>query len=79
MDPESEMHMDALSQGSIALSKYEKEEDIARHMKNFFDSKYSPNWHCIAGKNFANSCSCECKTYIFFYVGQTAILLYRLG
>lgn len=79
IDPESEVYQDALAQGAIAKARYEKEEDISKHIKDFFDAKYSPNWHCVVGRDFANCSSCEHKTSIFFYVGQIAILLYKLG
>ena len=32
-----------------------------------------------AGKNFYSSFSHEAKTFIFFYEGQIAVLLYKLG
>eukprot|EP00070_Physeter_catodon_P037014 XP_028343908.1 dynein light chain 1, cytoplasmic-like [Physeter catodon] len=79
MEPNSEMHNDALAQAALAVQKYETEKEISRHIKTFFDAKYSPNWHCIVGKNFANYASYECKCYLMFYVGQTAILLYKMG
>ncbi|CEM24661.1 unnamed protein product [Vitrella brassicaformis CCMP3155] len=72
-----EMQTDAVAQASVALSKYETEKDVSRHIKSFFDAKYSPNWHCVVGKNFASYATHESKTYIFFYLGQVAVLLYK--
>ena len=40
--------------------------------------KYSPNWHCVVGKHFASYVTYTSKHYIFFYIGQMAILLYKL-
>ena len=48
-------------------------------MKEFFDTKYKPNWHCVVGKNFYSSFSHEENTYIFFSVGQISVLLYKIG
>jgi dynein light chain LC8-type len=58
-------------------------------MKEYFDKKYNANWHCIVGKlldynifigkNFYSSFSHEAGTHIFFYIGQIAVLLYKLG
>lgn len=47
-------------------------------IKGFFDKKYEPNWHCVVGKNFASFFSYKSKHFIFFYIGQLAILLYKL-
>jgi len=55
------------------------EAEVSRKIKEFFDKKYQPNWHCIVGKNFYSSFSHEAKTSIFLYVGQIAVLLFKLG
>jgi len=54
------------------------ESEVSTVIKNYFDKKYQPNWHCVVGKNFYSSISHEAKTFIFFYVGQIAVLLYKL-
>lgn len=40
---------------------------MSQHLKNKFDDKYGPNWHCVVGKSFASYVSYESKNYIFFY------------
>lgn len=64
------------------------EDEVSKKMKEYFDKKYQPNWNCIVGiftsfymlgKNFYSSFSHESKTFIFFYIGQIAVLLYKLG
>lgn len=52
---------------------------MSKHIKEKFDEKYGTNWHCVVGKNFASYCSYEAKNYIFFYEGQLAVLLYKIG
>ena len=52
MDENSEMRSDAWAQANLAVQKFETEKDIAKYIKNFFDGKYSPGWHCIVGKSF---------------------------
>ena len=52
---------------------------MSKHIKKKFDEKYGPNWHCVVGKNFSSFVSYEAKNYIFFYEGQLAILLYKIG
>ena len=45
----------------------------------FFDSKYGPTWHCIVGSDFRAFVTHESKHFIFFYIGKTAICLYKAG
>lgn len=83
---------DAHTEAARVLSRSNdcSEEEAAREIKKFFDHKfvsiyvhiyfrYEPNWHCVVGKNFASFFTSEAKTYCFFYHGQVAILLYKLG
>ena len=79
MDDPSEMRNDALAQGALAVAKYPTEKEAASAIKAFFDAKYARNWHCVVGKNFAAHMSYENKTFIFFYVGQVGVLLYKMA
>ncbi|KAF2976244.1 hypothetical protein EK904_002679 [Melospiza melodia maxima] len=42
-----------------------------------FDKKYNPTWHCIVGRNFGSYVTHETKHFIYFYLGQVAILLFN--
>ena len=53
--------------------------DVAKHIKEFFDSKYGLTWHCIVGNDFRAFVTHESKTFIFFYQGKNAIMLYKAG
>lgn len=55
------------------------ENKISKHLKDYFDKNYGPNWHCIVGKNFYAKVSHESKRYMFFKEGPISILLYKLG
>ncbi len=80
MEITSEMKKDAETKAKIFLGHTEiNEAEVSRQMKEFFDKKYQPNWHCVVGKNFYSSFSHEEKTYIFFSVGQISVLLYKVG
>lgn len=52
---------------------------VSRHLKQYFDNKYGPNWNCVVGKNFHAFVSYESKHFLYFHEGPTAILLYKLG
>ncbi len=80
MDESAEIKKIAISKAKEFLDTTEiNEAEVSKQIKQFFDNKYEPNWHCIVGKNFYSSISHEAKTFIFFYHGQIAVLLYKLG
>jgi dynein light chain LC8-type len=66
-------------QAKWAVDNLKAEYLMSKHIKGKFDEKYGSNWHCVVGKNFNSFVSYEAKNYIFFYEGQLAILLYKIG
>ena len=55
------------------------EAEVSQKLKEYFDKKYNPNWHCIIGKNFQVSFSHEENTFIQFQVGTITIVLFKIG
>ena len=49
------------------------------HSTPQFDKKYNPTWHCIVGRNFGSYMTHETKHFIYFYLGQVAVLLFKSG
>jgi dynein light chain LC8-type len=76
---QEEMQQDAVDCAMHALDKYNIEKDIAAYVKKEFDKKYNPTWHCIVGRNFGSYVTHETKHFIYFYLGQVAILLFKSG
>ncbi|XP_058924291.1 dynein light chain 1, cytoplasmic-like [Kogia breviceps] len=74
-DMSEEMQQDSVECATQALEKYNIEKDIAAHIKKQSDKKYNPTWHCIVGRNFGSYLTHETKHFIYFYLGQVAILL----
>ena len=75
---DNEMKDNVEKQVNKAVDNMDTEKDISMFIKKFFDNNYGPNWHCCVGKNFASNVTYQSKHYIFFYLGQMAILLYKL-
>ena len=78
-DMTEDMQQDAIDISTQALEKYNIEKDIAAFIKKEFDKKYNPTWHCIVGRNFGSYVTHETKHFIYFYLGQVAILLFKSG
>ena len=45
---------DFIREVNSIMDKKDEEAIIAEHVKNYFDKKYAPNWHCVVGKHFAS-------------------------
>ncbi|TPX53313.1 hypothetical protein PhCBS80983_g06320 [Powellomyces hirtus] len=72
-----EMQQDAVNCATQAMEKYNIETDIAAFIKQKFDKKYNPIWHCIVGRRFGSYVTYETKHFIYFYLGKIAILLFK--
>eukprot|EP00276_Gloeochaete_wittrockiana_P010981 CAMPEP_0184655668 /NCGR_PEP_ID=MMETSP0308-20130426/14315_1 /TAXON_ID=38269 /ORGANISM="Gloeochaete witrockiana, Strain SAG 46.84" /LENGTH=89 /DNA_ID=CAMNT_0027092321 /DNA_START=60 /DNA_END=329 /DNA_ORIENTATION=- len=78
-DMSEDMQQDAIDTANQALEKYNVEKDIAAYIKKAFDQKYNPTWHCIVGRNFGSYVTHETKNFLYMYIGQVAILLFKSG
>jgi dynein light chain LC8-type len=79
MDEHGEMKSDAMSQAAKAIEQFTEEKAISRDIKGYMDSKYGPTWHCVVGSDFRAYVTHESKHFLFFYIGKTAICLYKAG
>jgi dynein light chain LC8-type len=78
-DMTEDMQQDAINVATKAIDSYNIEKDIACYIKKEFDRKHNPTWHCIVGRNFGSYVTHETKHFIYFYLGQIAVLLFKSG
>lgn len=52
---------------------------MARVLKKEFDLAYGGVWHCIVGRNFGSLVTHTSRTFIYFYIGQVAVLMFKAG
>merc|ERR1712157_520129 len=78
-DMSEDMQQEAIDVATQAVEKHNVEKDIAAYIKKEFDKKYTPTWHCIVGRNFGSYVTHETKHFIYFYLGQVAVLLFKSG
>ena len=78
-DMPEDMQQEAVDCATQAMEKFNIEKDIAAYIKKEFDKKYNPTWHCIVGRNFGSYVTHETKHFIYFYLGQVAILMFKSG
>lgn len=77
VDMSDEMQNVALEVAKDAMKQNNVEKDIAQTIKKNFDQRYGNTWHCIVGRNFGSFVTHETKHFIYFYVGNLAVLLYK--
>ncbi|KAF8241819.1 hypothetical protein K440DRAFT_212498 [Wilcoxina mikolae CBS 423.85] len=77
VDMSDEMSLAAQEVAKKAMKENNVEKDIAQMIKKDFDQKYGNTWHCIVGRNFGSFVTHETKHFIYFYVGNLAVLLYK--
>ncbi|KAF7790174.1 hypothetical protein EIP86_001126 [Pleurotus ostreatoroseus] len=77
VDMSEEMQQEAVDVALAALEKYNIEKDIAAHIKKEFDRRRGNTWHVVVGKNFGSYITHETKHFIYFYIGQLAIMIWK--
>ncbi|CAH8440938.1 unnamed protein product [Dicrocoelium dendriticum] len=78
-DMSEEMQQDAVELCHEAMKKYSMEKDIAAYIKKGFDRMHKPTWHCIVGKHFGSYVTHETSHFIYFYMNNYAIQLFKAG
>ncbi|KAL0634903.1 Dynein light chain [Maublancomyces gigas] len=77
VDMSDEMQSVAIEIAKKAVRDNSVEKDIAQYIKKEFDTKHGNTWHCIVGRNFGSFVTHETKHFIYFYVGNLAVLLFK--
>ncbi|CCE62874.1 hypothetical protein TPHA_0D02370 [Tetrapisispora phaffii CBS 4417] len=60
-----------------AFNEFKVERDIAGSIKKQLDTKFGNTWHVIVGKNFGSYVTHEKGHFIYFYIGSTALLVFK--
>ena len=53
--------------------------DVVKAIKADLDTKFGSSWHVIIGKAFGSFCTHEAKTFMYFYIGDKAVMLFKAG
>ena len=74
-----DMQKEAVDIAVNAFEKYNVEKDVAEQIKKEFDKRHGPTWHCIVGRNFGSYVTHETNHFLYFYLDQKAVLLFKSG
>lgn len=78
-DMPHDMQRRAINLALTAFEKFELERDMAHFLKQEFDERFQPSWHCIVGRHFGSFVTHDGSGFLYFYIDKTAILLFRSG
>ncbi|KAK4770442.1 hypothetical protein SAY87_030974 [Trapa incisa] len=78
-DMKEDVQREAVDIAIAAFEKHAVEKDVAEYIKKEFDKKHGPTWHCIVGKNFGSYVTHETNHFVYFYLDQKAVLLFKSG
>ena len=53
--------------------------EVAEKIKKHFDELWAPHWHVVIGKNFGSFVHHETKRYVYFYLNDKAVMIYKAG
>ncbi|KAJ8636371.1 hypothetical protein MRB53_010638 [Persea americana] len=78
-DMNEDLQKEAISCAIAAFEKHGVEKEIAECIKKEFDKKHGSTWHCIVGRNFGSYVTHETNHFVYFYLDQKAVLLFKSG
>lgn len=78
-DMAEQLQSDAQEIAVQALKRHDVEKEAATMIKKEFDKKHGRTWHCVVGKSFGSYFTHEVNSFIYFYVGSVAVLLFKAG
>ena len=82
------IHADNIAYGVCVLSnilslfvRIQKQTGLqcAEKIKYEFDERWSPHWHVIVGRSFGSFVTHETKRFLFFYLEDKAIMIFKAG
>ena len=54
-----------------------RQNSAIQRIKEHMDEKWSPSWHVVCGRNFGSLVTHEAKRFVYFYVEDKAVMIYK--
>ena len=61
----------------LAVERNQLEREMAQEIKLALDSSVGPTWHVVVGKSFGSYVTHEKDYFMYFYIGQLALLVFK--
>mmetsp|Transcript_59582 Transcript_59582/g.119605 ORF Transcript_59582/g.119605 Transcript_59582/m.119605 type:complete len:103 (-) Transcript_59582:308-616(-) len=83
IDMADDMLKDAITTAQKALDECSNFEadglEVAESIKKEFDERWEPSWHVFVGRNFGSFVTHETRKFLYFYVEDKAVMLFKAG
>tara|TARA_B110000971_G_C19790882_1_gene399728 strand:- start:277 stop:546 length:270 start_codon:yes stop_codon:yes gene_type:complete len=76
---DSSMQQFIVDTAETASERFDREQDIAQHVKKTLDDRFTPSWHVIVGKSFGSFVTHESGHFTYFYLNNLAFLIFKSG
>jgi len=50
-----------------------------KSIKDHMDQCWEPNWHVVIGRNFGSKITHETHRFVYFYLQEKAVMIYKAG
>jgi len=77
MPPELQDEIARLCGELIRKGRLPREVDVAQALKRELEERHKGCWHCIVGRAFGSALSHEAGNFIYLYVDDIAVLVFR--
>uniref|UniRef100_A0A915LD48 Dynein light chain n=1 Tax=Meloidogyne javanica TaxID=6303 RepID=A0A915LD48_MELJA len=61
------------------IQKHSQDKDIASFVKDTFEQRFGPTWHCVVGRSFGSRVSYELETFVLLKANQHTVLVFKCG
>ena len=62
------------------VEDWQKDGDAAvQSMKDALEAREGASWHVVVGKHFGSRVTHDARNFVFFYVGDKAVLMFKCG
>uniref|UniRef100_A0A0M3HRP0 Dynein light chain n=2 Tax=Ascaris TaxID=6251 RepID=A0A0M3HRP0_ASCLU len=62
-----------------AQKRYIFDKDVAAYIKDEFERRFGPTWHCVVGKSFGSRVSYEMQHFMLLRRRRVSIMIFKCG
>uniref|UniRef100_A0A914E774 Dynein light chain n=1 Tax=Acrobeloides nanus TaxID=290746 RepID=A0A914E774_9BILA len=77
MDPD--LMAESIEIAKEAQKRYVEDKDIAAYIKDTFEQKFGPTWHCVVGRSFGSRVSYETQHFILLKIKYVSVMVFKCG
>jgi len=64
---------------NMHAGNFDTNDMIAKTIKEYMDKTWEPQWHVTIGRNFGSKITHETRRFLYFYINDRAVMIYKAG